>query len=215
MVTAYDAEGFPISLLYGQTPRPRDAMPEILATNYAVHKPRVAAFQRFTPGPAAVHKLGHYGLCVANFAAQLDFYTRRFNFAPTDFLFVDADAGTKDVAAFLHIDRDAALTDHHTFFMSSNPTAHVHHCSFEVQDFDAQNLGHYHLAAKGYTPVWGPGRHILGSQLFDYWWDVSGNMVEHYADGDVVNEDTPVGWGPAGHEGLAVWGPECPGWFLD
>lgn len=40
-------------------------------------------------------------------------------------------------------------------------------------------------------------------------------MVEHYADGDLVNEDTPVGWGEAGHESLAVWGPECPKWFLD
>lgn len=73
----------------------------------------------------------------------------------------------------------------------------------------------YILISDRYKSVWGVGRHILGSQLFDYWWDTSGNMVEHYADGDLVNEDTPVGWGEAGHESLAVWGPECPKWFLD
>ena len=92
---------------------------------------------------------------------------------------------------------------------------HVHHCSFEVHDFDTQILGHKWLAEKQYKPVWGVGRHILGSQIFDYWWDTTGFMVEHYADGDLVNEDTPVGYGPAAHEGLAVWGPEVPQDFLD
>lgn len=45
-------------------------------------------------------------------------------------------------------------------------------------------------------------------------WDTTGNMIEHYADGDLVNKDTPVGWGAAGDESLAVWGPEVPKWFL-
>ena len=39
-------------------------------------------------------------------------------------------------------------------------------------------------------------------------------MVEHYADGDLVNEESHVGYGPAGHEGLAVWGPDVPEEFL-
>ena len=52
-------------------------------------------------------------------------------------------------------------------------------------------------------------------RIFDYWWDTSGNMIEHYADGDLVNKDTPVNWGAVGDESLAVWGPEVPKWFLD
>lgn len=216
MVTLTDPEGFPINLIYGQQKTDGGPMPEILTTNYEAHKPRVARFQRFKPGPAAVHKLGHYGLCVKDFPSQLQWYTRTFNFAPTDFLYVDTETGErKDVAVFCHIDIGPDYTDHHTFFMSSNPTSHVHHCSFEVHDFDSQNLGHEWLVGKNYKPVWGVGRHILGSQLFDYWWDTTGNMVEHYADGDLVNEDTPVGWGAAGDESLAVWGPEVPKWFLD
>ncbi|KAF2864872.1 Glyoxalase/Bleomycin resistance protein/Dihydroxybiphenyl dioxygenase [Massariosphaeria phaeospora] len=217
-VTLYDPEGFPVVLIYGQEPAPPGPMPEILATNYEVEKPRVAKFQRFKPGPAAVHKLGHYGLCVTDFPAQLQWYTRTFNLVPTDFLYVDEDndqAKRRDVAAFCHVDIGQEYTDHHTFFMSSNPKAHVHHCSFEVHDFDTQNLGHEWLVSKGYKSVWGVGRHILGSQLFDYWWDINGNMIEHYTDGDLVNEDTPVGWGAAGDESLAVWGPEVPKWFLD
>lgn len=37
------------------------------------------------------------------------------------------------------------------------------------------------------------GRHILGSQIFDYWKDPSRFTVEHYADGDVVNVDNGTG----------------------
>lgn len=154
----------------------------------------------------------------------MQFYTQNFNIVPSDLLYVPTpDAQSrKNVAIFAHIDRGQDLVDHHTIFLTSlspggshNGNAHVHHCSFEVHDFDTQALGHQWLADKGYESVWGVGRHILGSQIFDYWWDTTGNMVEHYADGDLVNEETPLGYGPAGHEGLAVWGPEVPQAFLD
>ncbi|KAF2128053.1 Glyoxalase/Bleomycin resistance protein/Dihydroxybiphenyl dioxygenase [Dothidotthia symphoricarpi CBS 119687] len=216
MVTLHDPEGFPINLLYGQTKKDAGPFPEILTTNYESSKPRVARFQRFSPGPAAVHKLGHYGLCVLDFDVQMNWYTRTFNLAPTDFLYTSTPTGAKkDVAIFAHIDLGPTHTDHHTIFLSSNKTKHVHHCSFEVHDFDTQALGHEWLAKKGYESVWGVGRHVLGSQIFDYWWDTTGNMIEHYADGDLVSEETMVGWGEAGDESLAVWGPEVPAWFLE
>ncbi|KAK4888512.1 hypothetical protein LTR27_012573 [Elasticomyces elasticus] len=216
MLTLHDPEGFPINLLYGQEPAAKGDYPEKVIVNDEVDKPRVRKFNRFTPGPAAVHKLGHYGLCVKDFPAQMEWYTRNFNLAPTDFLYVPVEGGErKDVAVFLHLDRGDEPVDHHTFFMSTNPTSHVHHCSFEVHDYDTQHLGHQWLASKKYTSVWGIGRHILGSQIFDYWWDTTGNMIEHYADGDLVNKDTPVAWNNAGDESLAVWGPEVPKWFLE
>jgi hypothetical protein len=172
-----------------------------------------------------VHKLGHYGLCVKDFNTQWRFYTKHFNLVPSDWLYVDIDNaqgsdpttnGQKDVALFAHIDRGHTYVDHHTFFMTSNESSHVHHSSYEVHDFDTQLLGHQWLAKSGYESVWGVGRHILGSQIFDYWWQPQRSfMVEHYADGDLVNCETPIGRGPAGHEGLAVWGPEVPLDFLE
>ena len=151
-----------------------------------------------------------------DFQTQAKWYTNNFNFAPTDFLYVDSeDGGKKAVAVFAHVDRGQDLVDHHTMFLSTAAKSHVHHCSFEVHDMDTQQLGHQWLANKGYKSVWGVGRHILGSQLFDYWWDTTGNMVEHYADGDLVNENTPIGTLPAGDESLAVWGPDVPKVFLD
>ncbi|KAF7180912.1 hypothetical protein CNMCM7691_000041 [Aspergillus felis] len=215
MVTVKDPEGFPINLIYGQSPAAPGEYPSKLVVNYESDKPRIRQFQRFVPGPAAVHKLGHFGLCVQNFQEMVTFYTTTFNLVPSDFLYVEKEGTKKNVALFAHIDRGVDYVDHHNFFMSTNPTSHVHHCSFEVHDFDTQNLGHQWLAKKGYESVWGVGRHILGSQLFDYWWDTTGYMIEHYADGDLVNEETPIGYGPAGDESLAVWGPEVPKWFLD
>jgi hypothetical protein len=172
-----------------------------------------------------LQKVGHYGLVVKDFDKQVKWYTENFNLVPTDFLWIPIGGSErKIVAVFAHIDRDKDYVDHHTFFMSTGAQSHVHHCSFEVHDADVQHLGHQWLASKGYKSVWGIGRHILGSQIFDYWWDTTGNMIEHYADGDIINSDTPISYGPAGvpisygpagDESLAIWGPKVPKSFLD
>ena len=61
--------------------------------------------------------------------------------------------------------------------------------------------------AKGYDPAWGVGRHILGSQVFDYWFTPDDFLVEHYSDGDLVNCHTETGYLEASNEALAIWGP--------
>lgn len=112
-------------------------------------------------------QLGHYGLCVQNFNEQLQWYTTNFNLVPTDFLWIPSPSAQeaerkqdeeeqqkrKIVAVFAHIDRGQDYVDHHTFFMSTNAASHVHHCSFEVHDFDTQQLGHQWLAKEGYKSV--------------------------------------------------------------
>lgn len=80
----------------------------------------------------------------------------------------------QNVAMFAHIDRGEELVDHHSLFLVSRPPhiheSHVHHCSFEVHDFDTQLIGHDWMVKQKYHPAWGVGRHILGSQIFDYWY---------------------------------------------
>ena len=224
IVSIEDPEGFPVHFVWGQTTKTMDeTMPANLLLNYETEKHRIGKFQRFQPGPAGVYKLGHFGFSLADCEPLFNFYTRNFNIVPSDILYLPGSGavGTKDFkigAMFGHIDRGKEFVDHHTFFMAAVPPGHpthVHHSSYEVRDFDTQAIGHQWLADKGYELAWGLGRHILGSQIFDYWWDPTGFMVEHYADGDVVNEDTPVGFGPAGHAGLAAWGPEVPKTFLE
>ena len=40
-------------------------------------------------------------------------------------------------------------------------------------------------------------------------------MTEHYIDGDVVNEETPVSFHPAASAKDAAWGPDVPHEFLE
>lgn len=168
-------------------------------------------FQRFHIGPAMIHKLGHYGFVVPNWDEEVRWYTSHFNLVPTDVQHLK-DNENLDVLTFLHLDLGERYSDHHSLFFSRarpDEKPHLHHTSFEIEDFDTQLLGHEWLASKSYHCVWGVGRHILGSQIFDYWKDTGGFTIEHYADGDIVNTHTASNKrSPAGP--LAVWGPEMP-----
>lgn len=52
-----DPEGFQVNLMYGQTEVETPEYPKPLLINSEVDKPRKRTFQRFEPGPAAVHKV--------------------------------------------------------------------------------------------------------------------------------------------------------------
>jgi hypothetical protein len=171
-------------------------------------------FQRFKQGPAMVHKLGHYGFISTMWDEDVEFYTGNFNFVPSDITHAPGNPDM-DVLTFLHLDLGKDFSDHHSLFLARAPpdvpATMMHHTSYEVDDFDTQLIGHKHLLSKGYQLVWGVGRHILGSQIFDYWKDPSGFTIEHYADGDVVNEDTKtLRQEDRGPNTLSVWGPELP-----
>jgi hypothetical protein len=146
---------------------------------------------------------------ISDFQRTYDFYTKHFNLKATDLL--TAPDGSY-VAGFMHIDRGEEWVDHHTFFFSTNSRrVGPHHCSYEVHDSDIQAIGHdvgtvasrttrsakasanfvQWLLRKGYTPSWGIGRHILGSQVFDYWYTPDDFMVEHYSDGEYISRVGP------------------------
>lgn len=158
-----------------------------------------------------MHKLGHFGYVARDFDREFAWYTDNFNFVPSDILY-HPQFQDMDVLAFIHLDLGEEYSDHHTFFLQRAAPdvkkTFVHHTSFEVSDFDTQLLGHEWLAKKGWKSVWGVGRHILGSQIFDYWNDPSGFKIEHYADGDMFNMHTPTSRDVAG--AFSVWGPEFP-----
>jgi hypothetical protein len=195
---------------------------EKLTINFEDEKPRKGKFQRFRPGPAPVFRWGHYGVTYpeGKYEEMFEWYTKTITLIPSDIVL----RGDKPITCFFHIDRNTEYTDHHAFFfkmVKPGDKPNVAHAAFEVHDFDIQQLGHNHLTEKGYELCWGVGRvscllqiigvtmsianqlqHVLGSQVFDYWFDTSKFMVEHYADGDVVNRNTPVAKVQAGPEAL-------------
>lgn len=123
-VTFYDPQdGFPFHLVYGQEESTPGSGYSELNYNYPQKKNRdVNKMQRFNPGPAMVHKLGHVGCCVTDFDRALEFYTAHFNLKPSDL--VHNEEG-KNITAFLHIDRGMDKVDHHTFFFFQG-TFHTH-----------------------------------------------------------------------------------------
>lgn len=75
---------------------------------------------------------------------------------------------------------------------SNAPLRPASHAAFEVVDFDDLMADNHHLQAKSYRHDWGVGRHILGSQAFDYWRDPWGHRVEHWTDGDLFDAAVPA-----------------------
>ena len=62
--------------------------------------------------------------------------------------------------------------------------------------------------------MWGIGRHLLGSQVYDYWADPWGRVHEHWADTDRLNAANGGNLVSA-EEGLrSQWGTRPPEKFI-
>ena len=103
------------------------------------------------------------------------------------------------------------MVDHHTLFLLGTGTYGFNHAAFEVHDFDDLMIGNTHLHAAGRRHQWGIGRHILGSQIYDYWLDPYGHMIEHWTDGDLFNTERPPAGADTGVLLGSQWGPTYGG----
>jgi hypothetical protein len=160
-----DPVGHTVYLVHGQTktihpePPPNTLKPSIVNHEFDSTKPRKGTFQRFEPGPAPVHRWGHYGVTYppSMYQAMYDWYTGYLALTPSDIVYKDG----KPVTCFFHIDRGLEYTDHHAFFFKmakEGQSPGVAHAAFETHDFDVQQLGHDFLKEKGYDICWGVGR---------------------------------------------------------
>ncbi len=209
-------DGFRFDLVHGMTPAAELAVREPLAINFAWQKQRIVDLQRPEFEPARVVRLGHCVLKFSDGEGAAKWLQETLGMLVTDRLH-EPDDPTKTLGRFLRVNRGDKPADHHTIFaLQAMPgDINVHHSSFEVQDPDAVHIGHQWLHRKGWTQEWGVGRHLLGSQVFDYWRSPDGYIFEHYADGDLLTEKVQPGDYPATAENLAQWGPELGPHFFD
>lgn len=212
-VTVHDPAGRRIDLIHGITAVAPLAQRPALVYNTCDAKPRRGELQRPPKGPAQVLRLGHVALGVTDLAAGMAWYADTLGLKASDYI---VEPGSdKPVAVFMRLNRGERWTDHHTVAMFIASADHVHHTSFEVQDLDAQQLGHQWMRGRGWEPFWGVGRHVIGSQIFDYWLDSAGNMIEHFTDGDLLTADVPPGYTTGNDDSLYTWGPDMTvGHFL-
>ena len=183
VVRLTDPDGHAIEAVTGQT-WGDPAIPESEAPfNSAAARRRLRTPVRVAQSPSHVRRLGHLVLNVANFRRSEAWYKARFGFITSDE--IEAAPGLA-IGAFMRCDRGDVPTDHHTLFLAQLPPGPgFNHAAFEVEGLDDLMAGHDHLKRAGRTAAWGVGRHVLGSQIFDYWKDPWGHELEHWTDGDL------------------------------
>jgi catechol 2,3-dioxygenase-like lactoylglutathione lyase family enzyme len=117
-----------------------------------------------------------------------------------------------DVIAFLHGPHGS---DHHLVAYARSHAPGLHHSSWEVASLDEVGCGAEQMRNAGFDRGWGLGRHVLGSNYFQYVRDPWGSYAEYSFDIDFVPHD--LDWPAANHaphDSLYVWGPAVPEDFV-
>lgn len=207
VVRLTDPDGNKVEAVAGRAQAPALDLPQAAPSNDARTKQRHNARKQVSAGAAHVKRLGHAVLNVANFRASEAWYKERFGFITSDEIKMSPEFS---LGAFMRCDRGPEPADHHTLFLLGTGQPKFNHAAFEVADLDDLMKGHDLLKQKSYEHQWGIGRHILGSQVFDYWKDPWGHTLEHWTDGDLMTAD----WGSreATLQDLAgvQWGMQMP-----
>lgn len=201
-----DPAGNEVRALFGPEPD-RPVVRDVIKINAASERGRVNDMQRPPLRPSTVLRLGHCVLTVLEFQRTARWYMATFGLVPSDVQTLpDGDAGL----VFLRCDRGDEPTDHHTLVIAHNVVNGFSHAAFEVIDMDDIAMGQEHMKGRGWKHAWGLGRHLLGSQLFDYWRDPAGDKFEHFCDSDLFTVDQPGDVMPLTMAGLYQWGPPLP-----
>jgi Glyoxalase/Bleomycin resistance protein/Dioxygenase superfamily len=213
-VDLVDPSGVPVRVVAGThdlTPLPPQRAHvlnvghELLRTNTTQRPPRL---------PARVQRLGHVVLQSTKYTEALNWYLDNLGMIVSDFLYFPGQRELGPTMSFIRCDRGDDLADHHTLAIALGPRNRYVHSAYQVADLDAMAAGGEYLRQSGYQRSWGIGRHVQGSQLFDYWRDPDGFMVEHFTDGDMFDNSLEPGWAAFTASGLAQWGPPVTKDFL-
>ncbi|MFJ9249591.1 VOC family protein [Streptomyces sp. NPDC101776] len=206
--------GLPVRVVHcgEELPALPEQQPQLL--NFGTDHRRVNATQRPPREPSRVQRLGHIVLETRVFRRALDWYLDTLGMIVSDFHFLDGQRDRGPVMAFIRCDLGSEPADHHTLALHLGPGNGYVHSAYQVTDLDAIAAGGEYLGERGYERSWGIGRHVKGSQLFDYWRDPDRFLLEHFADGDLFPCDVEPGWSPMSASGLAQWGPPASRDFL-
>lgn len=213
-VSLTDPSGVPVRVVAGMHAQPDLPRQSPHTFNFGAAANRVNATQRPRRVPARVERLGHVVLQSNRYLETLNWYLDHLGLIVSDFLHFPGQRNRGPAMSFIRCDRGSTPTDHHTLALALGPANRYVHSAYQVADLDALAAGGEYLSERGYFRSWGIGRHIQGSQLFDYWRDPDGFMVEHFADGDLFDSTLEPGWAPFTASGLAQWGPPVTADFL-
>lgn len=214
VVVVTDPDGNRVEVVHGYEQLRTLASRPPIPLNPSQNRTRRNDTVRIPHGPSQVQRLGHLALYTGKFKEMRAFYLDVLGMRISDSYHVGSAENT--VASFLHCGLKDQFVDHHTLAIVGTGRTGFEHSAFEVIDFDDLVSGNEHLqSCKRWTHSWGIGRHVEGSQLFDYWRDPFANKIEHWTDGDLINDSYRAGsvaFDPM--TCLAQWGPVITPDFL-
>lgn len=160
-------------------------------------------------GPSHIKRMGHAVIFSPEVKKTVQWYRQMFGLIQSD----DVYAGKKEnlFGSFNRADCGDEYVDHHVFFCMQGEKPGLNHFSYEVLDMDDVFIGHDFLKERDkYTHFWGIGRHLLGSQVFDYWQDPWGRVHEHWTDSDRLNASSGSALHSIEEAFVSQWGPRPP-----
>lgn len=211
LVRLRDPDGIGVEVYHGvnKTPTIDESLPVM---NFGKQKNRLNETQRFGNGadewdidpdgtmryqlPSSVMRLGHIAINVKDAVTSIAWYQNVLGMIVSDNIIgPDGSVG----GAFIRCDNGDVPSDHHTLnIIALPPEAEPFHGTFGHAGFELEKslddlmAGHFHMKTTGkYVHEWGVGRHLLGSQFYDYWRDPAGFILEHWTDGDLLTADKP------------------------
>lgn len=213
-VELVDPSRMPVRVVAGMTELPELPGQQPLPLNVGAEPRRINETQRPRRAPARVQRLGHLVMQSTKYVETLNWYLENLGMIVSDFLYFPGQRDRGPAMSFIRCDRGPTPADHHTLALALGPANRYVHSAYQVSDLDALAAGGEYLRERGYFRSWGIGRHIQGSQIFDYWRDPDGYLFEHFADGDLFDNTLEPGWAPFTASGLAQWGPPASRDFL-
>ena len=168
-----DPDGLPVDVVHGIVKPEPLSSPNRQPLNFGDDRGRLGERVSFETGKRCVKRLGHCVLNVTDFRTSEAWYKERFGFITSDEVYMGEES--RVLGAFMRCNRGERFVDHHTLFLVGSGTPEFNHAAFEVADWDTLMLGHDVLGEAGYEHRWGVAKHVLGSQVFDYWKDPHGS----------------------------------------
>jgi len=93
--------------------------------------------------------------------------------------------------------RPAGTNEHHTLFLIEAPVVGLQHFTFHFAGVGELLKGGWEFERKGYKSLWGPGRHVFGSNFFWYFLSPFGGLIELDADMDQHDDSWKPRYAPA------------------
>jgi catechol 2,3-dioxygenase-like lactoylglutathione lyase family enzyme len=208
-----EPNGIPIEVVHGIAPLPEIVVSEQPMNTGNEPLRRAGVLMRLRKSPTPIKRIGHGVLGTPKVRETAQWFRETLGFICSDDIYAGDKANL--IGSFNRCDRGDEFVDHHTLFCVMNERTGLNHLSFEVPDVDAVFKDHEYLAGLGkYEHMWGVGRHLLGSQVYDYWADPWGRVHERWADTDRLNVKNGSNLLSA-EDGLrSQWGEDPPERFI-